>query len=160
MTEEINMKFISTLWIILEKHVDENLSQGLTWKIDEEEDENEYPDLKVSNFWDRRKDIFDEIKRIFYRLTEKPDGSYVPLWDLMDPRPHSRYSEIFHQYFFEKQDAHNALKYILALTVEQSQPPVQYDAENAVFIKERSTFEIIANLDKIFADWEKSKDKK
>ena len=97
----------------------------------------------------------DEVKRIFYRLTQKPNESYVPLWDLIDDRPlKEKLNNDSIQ--FAKETVYGVLKAILYYTAEETSFPVEYDAENGVFIKKSDTFNLITELDSSFAEWERN----
>ena len=149
MEEDIHNTFIATLWEVIQ-----NLSAPYNEADVEIDIPFSIPDLDFYSLWDSDIEILNELKRVFFRLTGKKDGCFVPLWDMMDFRPHSRYDENSHRYWFDKSYAHNWLAYILAQTVYKVPSPMEYDPKNAVFIKKASTYDIIARLDKAFAEWE------
>lgn len=149
--------FIDNLWREIKKLEDVSTDSGN--QEPEVDIPFSIPTIPFTDLWNSDIEILNELKRVFFRLTEKKDGCFVPLWDMMDPRPHSRYDQYNHKYWFDRSDAHNWLAYIMAQTVQKTPSPVDYDYNNAVFIKEASTFDIVSQLDKAFAEWT-SKEKK
>lgn len=88
--------------------------------------------------------------RILFRLTQKPNGSMVPLWDLLDDSSEK---------YLTKNALYNFIKYIWQKTSEITPCPVGYDPINAVFKKEDDTFSIIEHLRLSFAEWNRSQNK-
>ncbi len=93
--------------------------------------------------------VFEECKRVFFRLTAHPDGSFVSLWDLVDT-----YGEKPFGTFVGKMGVYENVKKIYEAVGRETAFPVKYDFVNAVFIKEPETFSIIHELNVQFARWE------
>ncbi len=106
-----------------------------------------FDDMEKSRpwFWSSKDHFLDECVRVLARLTEKPDGALVSLWDLLDEREYRRFIVV---------------REIYAWTVKKAQPPVPYDPEAAIFTKTPGTFNAIQDLLRAFHEWESSGVKK
>ena len=102
-------------------------------------------------------DLVDECQRVFFRLTSKPDGSLVPLWDLLDDWPRFVSFQYGEDYRDLKRAVHRVIKLVLARACEISAPPVSYDPLTAVFTKTSETFFMIQELNRAFEAWHSSK---
>ncbi|WP_371802933.1 hypothetical protein [Candidatus Lokiarchaeum ossiferum] len=162
MKDPITNDFVKKLWNILESYVskgfklifrDELKFRGIRG-VRPTQDKLKFNigETHLSKYWRNELSVFEELKRIFYRISQKPTESYIPLWDLMDDRI-SRYVNQQNGVEFPKEQAYGILKALLYYTAEEIKFPIKYDPENAVFIKESDTFKLIEDLDSAFADW-------
>lgn len=157
MDKAISNDFVNKIWKTINIHVKNDLHQGLLFRKKNKDDLIKFriSTIDLNYFWSKTHSILDEVKRIFYRLTQKPNESYVPLWDLIDDRPLKEKLDN-NSIQFAKETAYGVLKAILYYTAEDCSFPVEYDAENGVFTKKSDTFNLIAELDSSFAEWEKN----
>ncbi len=96
-------------------------------------------------FWESENHLVDECTRVLVRLTEKPDGALVSLWDLLDQQDYARYLII---------------REIFAWVTREVPAPVPYDPGAAVFTKVSDTFDAIQQLARSFDDWKRETEKK
>jgi len=94
-------------------------------------------------------DLIDLNMRILFRLTQKPNGSMVPIYDLLDA-PGTNTSIFIYP----------VIKYLWKKASEIVPCPIGYDPINAVFKKEDNTFSIIEHLRLSFAEWNQNNEKK
>ncbi len=113
------------------------INEKTDWTYEAVFDAEEWADL-----WGSEEQILNECQRVFLRLTERPDGSFVDLWDLIDSRPMAK-----------KNVAYQVIKAVLKETCASRPPPVQYDPETGVFTKDSVAFEAIRSLQKAFLEW-------
>ncbi|XEO77277.1 hypothetical protein WKT22_02306 [Candidatus Lokiarchaeum ossiferum] len=156
MEKAFNHDFVNTIWKIIDRYIVSDAYQGLLFRKRNKEDLIKFriSSIEMHFFWSSKMSVLDEMKRIFYRLTQKPVDSYVPLWDLIDERPLKE--KLNKRTIFVKENVYGVLKAILFYTAKEITFPVEYDAENAVFIKKSDTFDLISQLDSNFADWERN----
>jgi hypothetical protein len=114
----------------------------------------EFDEREFQGYWINAGDLEEECKRVFFRLTGKPDGMLVPLWDLLDEWPMGG-KEV------AKANAYDVIRVVFALTCKRATPPVRYDPVNAVFTKDMETFDAIAQLNRFYVEeWGKKGEKK
>ena len=105
----------------------------------------------LNKLWHSRDHLFDECKRVFFRLTQHPDGALVPLWDLIDDKFHpdaTHYSGPEPKYL-----SYVLIWQLFAWAAKDAPLPVPFDPANAVFTKTSGTFEAIQQLLRGFASW-------
>ncbi len=110
-------------------------------------------DTGADDVWMNLNHLRDECKRVFFRLTEHPDGALVPLWDLIDEKeadPDRDVNLLYKSYIIIWQ--------ILAWVSQKTPLPVPFDRENAVFTKISGTLGAVQQLMQAFASW-KGKEK-
>jgi hypothetical protein len=153
-----NQKFIEELWKILKNTLiikdRKNWGSSCNYKkhlrIDDE------ANLGILA-WRNPRDILEECRRIFFRLTKRFDQTLIPLWDLMDEHPMLLlfYGDSAFHRETPKVEAFSFLKYLFAHTVRKIPCPIKYDPENAVFTNLDENLQVLLDLEQSFAEWEK-----
>lgn len=91
--------------------------------------------------------LIDEILRIFFRLTQKPSGSLVPLLDLLDPMESFKNTD--HQV-----SAHEKFmfyRFLLQEVTTKIKFPIKYYPSSAVFEREEDTLQRVTAIENVRA---------
>ncbi len=147
--EFLGSKFVDAIKRQVENFWDEGEYFDAEPTVPDFEQMDSQPDYSV--LWNSSAHLLDECKRVFFRLTQYPDGALIPLWDLIDDK--SQPSKKDYAGPDPKYMSYVIIWQLLAWAAMDASPPMPFDLKNAVFTKTSDTFEAIQHLLQGFASW-------